>query len=653
MRPLPSRPPLAGLFLSLALLAASLPNPLSPPSPLIPPASRAAQPAATAPAALGPTDPAEVEAFLDGLLAAELHDRHIPGAVVVVVSDGEVLLAKGYGYADLEARVPVDPARTLFRPGSVSKLFTWTAVMQLVEQGRLALDADVNTYLDFQIPATFPEPITLAHLLTHTPGFEDQGQGLFVLDPARLPTLGGYLQANLPARVFPPGQIGAYSNYGTALAGYIVERVSGQSFDAYVEEHIFAPLGMAQSTFRQPLPPALAPHMAQGYNYVNGGYVLGGFEYVSAYPAGSLSAPGLDLARFMLAHLQDGQYGGARILSEAAARQMHAQLYTPDPRLTGMAHGFFLSEINGQRVISHGGDTLLFHSGLYLLPDQGVGFFLSTNGAAGGQAVSSVASAFMDRYYPPAASPAPVPAADFAERAALYAGSYYVARSNFTTLEKFLTLTAPINVAVDAENNVIMSVMGETTRYVEVEPGLLQGRLDPDQRVVLRQADGQVYLVPPTPFVFIKAPWHRSLGLHLLLLIGGALLFLVTLVAWAVSFVRARLRREPRPLGARLSRLAAALFGLSFLVFVVLLGLVFGDVDPAYGVPRVFFGAPAWFGVVGLLPWLAALFALPLIPLALLAWRRRYWNFAGRAFFTFLALFALGIVWSLAYWNFL
>jgi hypothetical protein len=170
---------------------------------------------------------------------------------------------------------------------------------------------------------------------------------------------------------------------------------------------------------------------------------------------------------------------------------------------------------------------------------------------------------------------------------------------------------------------------------------------------VLRQAGGQVYLVPPSPFVFIKAPWQRSLGLHLLLLIGGALLFLVTLVAWAVSFVRALLRRDPRPLGARLSRLAAALFGLSFLAFVVLLGLAFADVDPAYGVPRIFFETPAWFGLASLLPWLALLLALLLVPLAVLAWRRRYWNFAGRAFYTFLALAALGIVWSLAYWNFL
>ncbi len=160
----------------------------------------------------GPGDPAEVQAFMDGLMSAEMSQNHVPGAVVVVVKDGEVLFSKGYGYADLETRTPVDPATTLFRPGSVSKLVMWTAVMQLVEQGKLSLDADVNEYLDFTIPATFPEPVTLKSLLTHTPGFEDKSGDLFVLEPEKLISLEAYLQRNIPARIFPPGEIGAYSN---------------------------------------------------------------------------------------------------------------------------------------------------------------------------------------------------------------------------------------------------------------------------------------------------------------------------------------------------------------------------------------------------------------------------------------------------------
>lgn len=612
-----------------------------------------AAPAAAQAPANGPNDPAEIEAFMDGLLRAEMDDHHVPGAVVVVVKGGQVLFAKGYGYADLEARTPVDPARTLFRPGSVSKLFTWTAVMQLVEQGRLDLNTDVNAYLDFQIPATYPEPITLRHLLTHTPGFEDKGDGLFKLDPADAVALDVYLKVNLPARVFPPSQIGAYSNYGTALAGYIVERASGQPFAEYVEEHIFAPLAMTQSTFRQPLPAGLAPDMAGGYNYVNGGYMRGGFEYVSGYPAGSLSAAGLDLAQFMIAHLQDGQSGEAHILQAATARQMHGSLYTPDPRLSGMAYGFFENVINGRRVISHGGDTMLFHSGLFLLPAEGAGLFVSTNAVGGAPVASAVLRAFMDRYYPAPDQPAPAPAADFAARAGQYAGDYYLSRSNFTTFEKFITLTTPVNVRIDEQDNVVVNVMGETTQYVEVEPGLLQSREHPDQRLALKEIDGQVYLYSSSPFVFIKAPWERGLGLHLLILFGGALLYLGTLVGWGISFVRGLIRREVRPLPARLARLAAGLFGLAFLGFLVLLGAVFGDVDPAYGVPRIFFDAPDWFGLVANLPNLIGLLGVALLAFAGVVWWKRYWTLAGRLCYTALTAWAWAILWSLSYWNLL
>src|ERR687889_2070987 len=130
----------------------------------------------------GPTDRAELEAFLDEELGKEMQKHHIAGAAVSVVKDGELFFAKGYGEADVEKGIPVDPKQTIFHVGSVGKLFTWTAVMQLVEEGRLDLDADINTYLDFRIPDTYPHPITLKHLLTHTAGFEDRYFEVAALD---------------------------------------------------------------------------------------------------------------------------------------------------------------------------------------------------------------------------------------------------------------------------------------------------------------------------------------------------------------------------------------------------------------------------------------------------------------------------------------
>ncbi|MFZ6028321.1 MAG: serine hydrolase domain-containing protein [Chloroflexota bacterium] len=601
----------------------------------------------------GPTDPAELEAFLDGVMSAQMSENHVPGAVVAVVRDGALMLAKGYGYADRDTLTPVDPARTLFRPGSISKLFVWTSVMQLFEQGKLDLDADINTYLDFTIPATFPEPITLKHLMAHTPGFEDTSNGLFVLQADAMNPLDTYLKEHLPARVFPPGELGAYSNYGTALAGYIVERVAGVPFYAYVEQNVFEPLGMADSTFRQPLPDNLAIHMSGGYNFVNGGYLQGDFEFVQAYPAGSLSAPATDMAKFMIAHLQNGQYEGRRILQEDTAVQMHRQLFTHDPRIDGMAYGFFENVINGQRVISHGGDTIFFHSGLFLLPEQNVGLFVSTNGAGGGGVGSAVIAAFLDRYYPVTAAVTPPPAADFEARIAPYLGEYYVSRSNYTTVEKIFSLFSPVNAGLSEDGYLVLTMGGETQQYTEIEPGLLQNRENASTQAVYRMdEEGQAYILPSMPFALIKTPWYGSMAVNGLLLFVTLALFLAALVRWPVGFFANLRKGDAQPFLARLAHWNAGLFALGLLAFVLGFLGVISDMIPAYGVPRIVFEDVPLMNVLGLLPWLMALAAFAMPVFMLLAWIKKYWTLSGRIFYTLLTLCGLAWMWMLAYWNF-
>jgi len=292
------------LAATLALVQASLVQAQGPaPSPLI---SGPSPPSAQAPAvAPQPGQPpgftkADFETFLDALIPSQLRNRNIAGAVVSVVKDGQVLFQKGYGYADFKSKNPVLPDQTLFRPGSISKLFTTTAVMQLVEQGKLELDRDVNDYLDFAIPKTYPEPVTLRQLLTHTAGFEDTLKDLFVAHERDLKPLRAYLLNEMPARIFPPGKVPSYSNYGFTVAGYIVERVSGEKFERYIDNHILKPLRMTNSTFDQPLPPQLAPQMSKGY--LNASKKPREFEFVQAAPAGALSTTAADMTRFMLAN---------------------------------------------------------------------------------------------------------------------------------------------------------------------------------------------------------------------------------------------------------------------------------------------------------------------------------------------------------------
>src|SRR3954469_18900491 len=207
--------------------------PMSAPSP--PPAEVSVVPQNMSPAP--ELTKADFETFLDTLIPSQLRNRNIAGAVVSVVKDGQVLFQKGYGYADVEEKKPVQPNQTLFRPGSISKLFTATAVMQLVEQGKVDLDRDVNDYLDFAIPKTYAEPVTLRQLLTHTGGFEETLKNLFVAHESDMKPLRAYLVNEMPARIFLPGKIPSYSNYGFTLVGYIIERVSGENFDRYIENH--------------------------------------------------------------------------------------------------------------------------------------------------------------------------------------------------------------------------------------------------------------------------------------------------------------------------------------------------------------------------------------------------------------------------------
>jgi CubicO group peptidase (beta-lactamase class C family) len=258
----------------------------------------------------------DLEAFLDGFMPLQIEKADIAGAVVSVVKDGKVLFEKGYGYSDVEKKTPVSPQDTLFRPGSISKLFTWTAVMQQVEQGKLDLDRDVNDYLDFKIPPAFGKPITLRDIMTHRSGLEETVKELFVGSEKELMPIAKYLPTHLPARIYPPATTPAYSNYATTLAAYIVQRVSGQPFDDYFDEHFFKPLNMTRATFRQPLPETLKSFMSSGY-------ILGSdkpkpFEYVEVAPAGSLSASADSMAHFMIMHLQNGKYGDLQILSPDA-----------------------------------------------------------------------------------------------------------------------------------------------------------------------------------------------------------------------------------------------------------------------------------------------------------------------------------------------
>lgn len=598
----------------------------------------------------GPTNATELEAFLDGIMAAHMPAQEIPAAVVSVVKDGQIFFSKGYGFADREKRTPVDPATTLFRPGSVSKLFTWTAVMQLHELGRLDLNADVNKYLkDFQIPATYPEPVTMKHLMTHTPGFEDGGLGfLFVRDEKKIVPLSKSLAAHIPWRVRPPGTYSSYSNWGTALAGLIVANISGMPFEEYVEKNILAPLGMEHSTFREPLPPALAPHMAVGYKHEGGVYKKQGFEFITNFgPAGALSSSGNDMARFMIAHLQNGALGSARILQESTAQQMHSQIYTLDPRLPGMAYGFYETRLNGQRIIGHGGDTLWFHTNLALLPEHNLGIYVSYV-THGGRARMELLKAFLDRYYPQPDAPPAKLAADSKDRAKRLAGDYRFTRHNWSRLEKLTALSNTISASVTKDGNLLVSGFGSNpSQFVEVGPLLFQ-QVDGFNTLAFKENDRHEIthmFLGTLPFMpMYRVVWYEQRGFSLLVVGLGVLLCVTSLVS---AFYHRKLSGDA-PAGSRWAIRTAVAVSLLTIVFLVSLVAVISanQDDLIYELPRS-------LTAVLVLPHITSLLAIVLAIFALLSWPGGWWGRIRRVHFTLFAVSMVALTWFYSHWNLL
>jgi CubicO group peptidase (beta-lactamase class C family) len=609
----------------------------------------------TSPVASLPGTSSEIQdmaTFFDALIPQQLDEYHIPGAAIVVVKNGEMVFAKGYGFANLEQERPVVVDQTLFRTGSVAKLFTWTAVMQLVEQGKLDLDANVNHYLsDFQIPDTFPEPITIEHLLTHTAGFEDLSAGAIRARPQDLEPFGAFIARTIPTRIFPSGEVSAYSNYGTALAGYIVEQVSGQPFEQYVQRNIFNPLGMLHTTFNQPVPASMADELASGYIYADGAFKPKPFEIYQIGPAGGASATASDMARFMVTHLQDGTYADERILDEKTAQQMRHQQFSNDPRLTGLAYGFYELRLNERLLLTHAGDTSLFRSQVFLLPQENLGLYVVYNAPGGGLARLELAQAFFDRFYPTKPFTVPLPPSDAAQRASQLQGSYLSTRGPQTTIEKlrllFEPMYQPITVRatgdgyLESDHPAVRRQKPDSyqpSRWVELEPNLYVQTNGRDYMAFRQYDQGNLmmFLDSTAARGYRKLTWFEELLFQPLLPLGLVVVLLGVLIF-------ALFDKQALPAARWLA------VGAGGVVLTLLLGLI------AYGLPgftSYLFGKvlPVWW-VLFALPPILVILTIGLAVSTLIPWTGV--SVLRHLPYALAVLAATGLLWWCGYWNLL
>jgi len=550
----------------------------------------AAEAAETAQAPGAPTTAIEVDldaiaAHAQEAVAVAMAEHEVPGGVFMLVADGEIAIAEGFGTTSIGGGTRVDPARTRFDVGSVAKLVTATAVLQQVERGRLDLDEDVNTYLtDLEIADTYPEPVTTADLLTHTAGFaEHLLVGMWAEGPGQAEPLAETLARHTPARIRAPGVVHQYSNFGMALAGHLVEIAADQPFEDYVHEQILDPLGMTRTTYGRP--PAADAVDAVPHSAMAGPTTAVDPAYINWLPAGGLWTTGEDMAAFMLAHLQGGERDDTRILEAATVDAMHRTRFSPHPRVAGLGYGFF-----GDRhgAVQHGGGWVGTGAHLYLRPDLGVGMFTAFNHDDGPLLAARLHADLADRFLPPGSAPAPgvaldTPATDRTVAAGAFEGEYRWNRHDHSSFASLLStlMISRLQVTEHPDGTLSTSMSPEPfiadTRWRPTGPGVF---VEEDGTNVLAfDLDDEgtavgLHVMGAQLFSMDRLAWYSSSGTTLSLLLATSLVLLIAAAGWPVGALVRRLRRTgtgvPSELRGvrRLSGVTAAV-GVTFVLGLV------------------------------------------------------------------------------------
>lgn len=607
-----------------------------------------------------------VQETIDEVINRQLVENNIPGATISIVHNQDIIYKRGYGYSDLKDELSVNPNETLFRIGSISKLFTWTAVMQLVEQGKLDLNEDINTYLDFEIPNQIynssikPQPITLYHLMTHTSGFEDIKKDLAFINPSLMPTLKEYIYTNLPNRIFHPGEVVAYSNYGAALAGYIIELVSKQTFHEYIEKYIYTPLQMQHSSFEQPLPHSLMNNIAHASKFIDGKYIEDDFIYL-LQPAGAMSTTSDDLARFMIAHLNKGNYQNQSILQLETIEKMHQTQFSHHSLLDGMTLGFVEYEVNGYRVLFHGGDSFSFNSWLYLVPELNLGLFVSYSGSnykMGPELFQQVMDAI-----DPSNIDHVIGSPTKESNNRIYMGEYFPNQRNLTTDERLLVLNQSMIVKQDENGFLVVNYLGEKRSFIEIGSGIYQSITNEPSispygalnRLVFEKDDsGTMFLYTDGKMSYSKAAWYETSTVTILSIVISIVIILISILLWYFQITIKLIKRQPLK-GMKLEKVVhrlALLFGTLLVMMLALILSTIVDFHPLYQQPLSAFGDNTkWFPLIEKLGYILIILSGLLLVSTMFLWFKKVCRIRILIHYSIYTVASVLLILVLNYWN--
>ncbi len=599
--------------------------------------------------------PGDVEAFFDGVVPLQLERSDIAGASVLVMRGDTVMLQKGYGFADQKKKAAVDPAKTIFRLASISKLFTWTSVMQLVEQGKLDIDADVNKYLDFEIRPAFGKPVTLRNLMTHTGGFEETDRDVIVLDVKKEPTLRDWLIRNQPERLYAPGTVPAYSNYGVGLAGYIVQRVSGEPYEQYVQEHIFGPLKMTGSSFYQPVQAGVTATPSEGYKD-DASKPPVGFEIFNPAPAGGLSSTAPDMGRFARMLLAGGTLDGATILKPETLKLMWTPQFQANAMLAPICMGFYEDWRDGVKWIGHEGDLIAFHSLFFMDPVSKTVLFISYNSAGGGaKPRPELIDMFTDRYFPAVAAP-PFVSMSKGEMQAME-GTYETSRRADSTRGRILGLVSEQTISVDKDGVLTAGerkdLRGHPMKFKPIGKDLWQ-EVDGQTRLFgIRGPDGTIVrLAVDFPGVQVeRVRWFQTRSFVFGWAAVSVFILLLVIVAPTWRMIRRIFQRHrPAPQPALGTMWLPAMTKVAALAWVAPLAILFwvlSKIDE----PIPSSGWDKWFVLMNLVVGLALLLSFFPVISARRTWALQQVRWITKVKFSLVALSCVMLAWISIYFH--
>ena len=586
----------------------------------------------------------ELTAFMDGAAEAYLRSSHSPGVTISIVKDGEIIFARGYGFADFEKQIPVDPQTTLFRIASISKIFTATAIMQLVEQGKLDLDTDVNNYLtDFRLKKNFPEPVTLRHLMTHSAGFEEAKIDQIIVDYQEGDHVNSILEdlnTHFPEQVRAPGTYSSYSNHGIALMGRIIEVASGQSFHDYIEQRILQPMGMLNTTSRQPVPDNIKDNMSVGYHEGKGPFRPGPFNLGLGTASGSFSSSATDMARFMIMHLHQGEYEGQRIINAETARLMQSRQFAHDDRLPGMALQFIEYSADGERVIGHSGSLLRHMSEMVLIPGLDVGIFISFNSANGQP--GRLARQFLERYFSwEEKTFAPLDGAE--DRLPLVTGAYLSLRRGYSHFSKMALLMGIGVIEVSNVGNGKIGLAG--SQYFEIEPFVFK-QVDGHARLVFKTDDNgrvthMLAVINPTS-AYEKSTGFEAISTQQLIGMVIMTILLLSVLIWVLRGFRGLFVSTSMP---SFEKNAWRLSAVPGILLLFLLSTFPADIMSMLN------GIPEAMSLALNLNYLLFPVFAAMAFITFQAWRKGYFSTFDRLLYSLVTLTVLVTIWWLNKWN--